>query len=158
MSADWRWTSMIVKTFIFLIWTGIAQPMTADAGLSNTFVSKQSWNTQTECEVAVSRTMQFISGAMKSRGTETPVMLGQCIEYTPGQDVWTLATGSGDPIHLAAGLTGLFPVVITTSASTSTSHSGFTNPTNLYDCIYRFGYSAILCPHFRNSFPVVDIC
>ena len=78
---------MIVKTFIFLIWTGIAQPMAADADLSNTFVSKQSWKTQSECEIAVTRAMQLISGAMKSKGTESPVMLGQCIEYTPGQDV-----------------------------------------------------------------------
>ena len=70
-----------------MIWGNVSQPMTIEHINSGAFIGTQSWKTQTECEFAAAQAMRIISRALESKGTRNPVILGQCIEHTPGQDV-----------------------------------------------------------------------
>ena len=70
---------MILKTFFFIIWAALAQPVTSDNPRNGVFVSNESWNTATECQVAVNHAMQNLL-ASTSKGGDQPLLFSACIE------------------------------------------------------------------------------
>lgn len=77
---------MITKIFIFMIWAVSAQSLISEKPDAGALVSTQSWKSVSECQVAANQTMQTMTAALIAQGMEPPLLMGQCIEYTPGSD------------------------------------------------------------------------